>query len=471
MLRGLRPGCAAGTPVFMSLMLLSASTSVFSISSVHSAGLSRPLWPHRNLLGQKFEAEMPNMRGLRDWRGLQDTSNPSASVVQPAPDTAGAFASFSSVFGSTECLPVLVTVLGLYGGLTTFCPMTVADFSVAMDSTGVSYTAPEGFTATNTISEVCATTCATETTSNGPPLEMPPGLLVCYEESLKLDSFRYSNVMPMSHACMAALEAGCNSTSWATAFATACHVELPVWRAGSTVEILALLGATNGVLAVLTQAASYPGFEDVAEWFDINTLSTDFDLCALFHPATVMFIWLYGSLISAPSDDQPPTWLGLPKIFRTNFITGPTMCKLTVVELVNMGVPLGTAHDFITQRSKFLFETVTRPIGAEFANPGSAFTAVYPGRPANVSISVVLENLYSIDEVAFTFSIGFLLILRYHRDCTAPCRRRPRALPPMRSMSTALARELCSHVSSHVSLHVSSHPLTSLPQLGRRPHH
>lgn len=61
-----------------------------------------------------------------------------------------------------------------------------------------------------------------------------------------------------------------------------------------------------------------------------------------------------------------------------------------------------------------LYAQMKTPLGAIAFDPSVGYARpYYPPRPANVSISLILDDLYNVNELDFTFNIGFTLILSW----------------------------------------------------------
>ena len=66
-----------------------------------------------------------------------------------------------------------------------------------------------------------------------------------------------------------------------------------------------------------------------------------------------------------------------------------------------------------------LYAQIKTPLGAIAFDPSiGAPRPYYPTRPANVSISLILDDLYNVNELDFTFNIGFTLILSWEVQTT-----------------------------------------------------
>ena len=66
------------------------------------------------------------------------------------------------------------------------------------------------------------------------------------------------------------------------------------------------------------------------------------------------------------------------------------------------------------------YAQIESPLGAIGFDPSVGYyRPYYPPRPAKVSITMVLDELYNINELDFSFNIGFTLILSWEVHTTS----------------------------------------------------
>lgn len=228
----------------------------------------------------------------------------------------------------------------------------------------------------------------------------------CFEESLVIEEGAFFNARPARESCLWALWDECEQPSGHVVRpeSLVCSTYLPHWLAGGYTAIIDFYVTTLGhewqVIAGLAQLAWAAGF-----------MTGSPDICQNTFDANVVWAWYYSRALT-------PTFGRLHRIFHSAHIDGPTMCKMTTDDLHAAGAPIGVAHQFLTNLTTYLYGELEPPPGhvVFMSSTSNTYEPAHPHRPFNVSVTLILEQLYEIDEVSFTFNIGFLLIFSWEDD-------------------------------------------------------
>lgn len=256
--------------------------------------------------------------------------------------------------------------------------------------------------------------------SSSPP--SPPLDIVsdCFSEALDITETLFAR--PHQARCIAAVMEACATDPFVLAYSAAlggqlCEYHVDQWYAGNHTHMD--LWFTE-VLPVFVALAELQGVTWPREMF-----TQDNSICTSTFEQNVAFAYQWTPYILAWSHRLQTGKLGSPdfqvwnmhETFRQHHIDGPTMCRMSVEDLVSIGVPFGVASAFVHGMQDYLYAQIETAPGGQTFNPAdSLYYESYPGRPANVSITLVLEHLYNINEIAYTFNVGFLLVMSWEDD-------------------------------------------------------
>ena len=243
----------------------------------------------------------------------------------------------------------------------------------------------------------------------------------CFQSEV-LDLNEQLSARPHQVRCIQAIQEACASDPYVIGYSAAldgrlCEYHVVEWLAGNYTDFNSW---HVDVFEVLADLAAQQGLTWPQAIF-----TADISICTNTYEQNIAWAYQWSSYVLAWSHKlRTGTW-GSPdfpvrnmhETFRQHRIDGPTMCSMRAEDYVSIGLPFGVARAFVAGMNNYLFGQLEAAPGATVYQPQEAkLSTTYPGRPANVSISIVLEHLYNINEIDYTFNIGFMIMMSWEDD-------------------------------------------------------